>query len=386
MSKQASFTGVIAVGMTFVMLTAGIDLSVGSNMYLSAMARRLLLQIPAMQNGAGAVVAVIVGLAAGALFGAIDAFCIVILRVTPFLVTLATLVAGRGLGTAVTEILRHRVPEGIHQPRHMAPARAGTEACPMARSRARQSASSPRLPLRPYRVPDRDRGRHIVLTRTAFGRQVYAVGNDIETDPQSRHRQPPHHLQCLRDQRCLLCPWRTNADRADRAADADLGVGKVRGDHAAVLGGASLVGGVGDAFGAVVDWCSCRWSRPGWSSSEFNLYPQPMVLAAIIFLAVFFDSLREQRMLRLKRRNIRVDEVARTRTNISDHAGNAAPGPVLHEQPFIIGVAMAIFPLSMIHASQTKATDPDRRRDPLAQAVLLAFSDPLAKEAEGRPG
>ncbi|MET0706130.1 MAG: hypothetical protein ABWY82_04685 [Tardiphaga sp.] len=52
----------------------------------------------------------------------------------------------------------------------------------------------------------------------------------------------------------------------------------------------------------------------------------------------------------------------------------------------IIGVAMAIFQWSMIHASQGKATDPDQRRDPLAQAVLLAFSDPLAKEAEGRPG
>ena len=34
--KQASFTGIIAIGMTFVLLTAGIDLSVGSNMYLSS--------------------------------------------------------------------------------------------------------------------------------------------------------------------------------------------------------------------------------------------------------------------------------------------------------------------------------------------------------------
>ena len=42
--KQASFTGVIAVGMIFVLLTAGIDLSVGSNMYLSAMAAGYFLQ------------------------------------------------------------------------------------------------------------------------------------------------------------------------------------------------------------------------------------------------------------------------------------------------------------------------------------------------------
>jgi ribose/xylose/arabinose/galactoside ABC-type transport system permease subunit len=40
---------------------------------------------------------------------------------------------------------------------------------------------------------------------------------------------------------------------------------------------------------------------------QVNLYLQPMVLAGIIFLAVFFDSLRERRLLRLKRRNIRVE-------------------------------------------------------------------------------
>ena len=51
--KQASFVGVIAVGMTFVLLTAGIDLSVGSNMYVSAMTVGYLLQLPGLQGGFG---------------------------------------------------------------------------------------------------------------------------------------------------------------------------------------------------------------------------------------------------------------------------------------------------------------------------------------------
>ena len=101
--KQASFIGIIAVGMTFVLLTAGIDLSVGSNMYLSAMAAGYLMQNPAFQNGPGVAAAIFVGLLAGTAFGALNAFCIVVLRITPFLVTLATMVAGRGLGTAITE-------------------------------------------------------------------------------------------------------------------------------------------------------------------------------------------------------------------------------------------------------------------------------------------
>ena len=63
--KQASFTGVMAVGMTFVLLTAGIDLSVGSNMYLSAMAAGYVLQNPGLQNPWGVAFAIAAGVAAG---------------------------------------------------------------------------------------------------------------------------------------------------------------------------------------------------------------------------------------------------------------------------------------------------------------------------------
>ena len=112
--KQASFVGVIAVGMTFVLLTGGIDLSVGSNMYVSAMAVGYLLQLPGFQGGFGVFAGIIVGLATGAAFGAINAFCVVVLRITPFLVTLATMVAGHGLVTAITESYGIDYPAGLH--------------------------------------------------------------------------------------------------------------------------------------------------------------------------------------------------------------------------------------------------------------------------------
>ena len=105
--KQASFVGVIAVGMTFVLLTGGIDLSVGSNMYVSAMTVGYFLQLPGFQGGFGVFAGIVVGLATGAAFGAVNAFCVVVLRITPFLVTLATMVAGHGLVTAITESVRH---------------------------------------------------------------------------------------------------------------------------------------------------------------------------------------------------------------------------------------------------------------------------------------
>src|SRR4051812_788194 len=65
--KQAAFTGLIAVGMTFVLLTAGIDLSVGSNMYLSPIVAGLLMR----DVGFGVFPAFIAALLVGALFGAV---------------------------------------------------------------------------------------------------------------------------------------------------------------------------------------------------------------------------------------------------------------------------------------------------------------------------
>ena len=109
--KQASFTGIIAVGMTFVLLTAGIDLSVGSNMYLSSVVAGLLMR----QTGMDVLPALFVALIVGTLYGAFNAFCVVKLKIVPFMVTLATLVIGRGIGTALTDSKQVDFPERMLQ-------------------------------------------------------------------------------------------------------------------------------------------------------------------------------------------------------------------------------------------------------------------------------
>jgi len=76
---------------------------------------------------------------------------------------------------------------------------------------------------------------------------------------------------------------------------------------AGVPGGTSLFGGVGQAFGAVVGSVLVQMVQAGMIFIGVNIYLQPMVLALIIFLAVLFDSLREGRLLKLRRRHIRVE-------------------------------------------------------------------------------
>jgi ribose transport system permease protein len=285
--KQASFIGVIAVGMTFVLLTAGIDLSVGSNMYLSAMSAGYLLQNPAFHNGWGVAAAIVVGLATGALFGAVNAFCIVVLGITPFLVTLATLVAGRGLGTAITESF------GIEFPApYLAFGASSLFGIPM-----------PILVFAAVVLV-----AHIVLSRTQFGRQIYAVGNNPEAARKAgvavdRIVFSVYVISGL----CAAIGGVTLIALIGRL-NQTFGVGKEFDViTAAVLGGTSLFGGIGQAFGAVVGSTLVQMVQSGMVFVGVNLYLQPMVLAAIIFLAVMVDAVRSARFAKLRRRMLRSD-------------------------------------------------------------------------------
>jgi ribose/xylose/arabinose/galactoside ABC-type transport system permease subunit len=288
--KQASFIGVVAVGMTFVLLTAGIDLSVGSNMYLSAMAAGYLLQIPALQNSAGVALALIAGLAAGLLFGAINATCIVVLRISPFLVTLATLVAGRGLGTAITESF------GIEYP---PPYLAFGASAPLG------------IPTPIWLFAIIVLAGHVVLTRTQFGRQIYAIGNDAEAARKAGI--PVGRITFAAYVICGLCAAAGGVMLIALIGrlNQTFGVGKEFDViTAAVLGGTSLFGGVGTAFGAVVGSTLVQMVQSGMVFTQVNLYLQPMVLAGIIFLAVLIDALRVGRLEKLNRRRLRNDAPA----------------------------------------------------------------------------
>jgi ribose transport system permease protein len=280
--KNAAFTGVVAVGMTFVLLTGGIDLSVGSNIYLSALFAGLF-----MQQGFEVVPGLIVALLTGAIFGAINAFCIVKLKIVPFVVTLATLVAGRGLGTAITE------SHAIDYPRSVLDFGV---------------ASILGIPIPIVVFALVVLAAHFVLTRTPFGRQVYAVGNDMEAAKKAglntdRITFSVYIISGL----CAALGGFILIAQVGRLTQP-FGEGKeLEVIAAAVLGGASLFGGIGSAFGPVIGSVLIQMVQTGLVFTQVNLYLQPMIQAAVIFLAVFFDSLRGLRLAKLKRRYIRAE-------------------------------------------------------------------------------
>lgn len=102
--KQASYIGIVAVGMTFVLLTAGID--------LSAIAAGLLIQNYNVPVRLSLAVCLLVGLG----FGAVNAFCITKLKIIPFITTLGTLFAGVGNvfpGTVLGTVLIQMISAGL---------------------------------------------------------------------------------------------------------------------------------------------------------------------------------------------------------------------------------------------------------------------------------
>lgn len=280
--KNAAFTGVVAVGMTFVLLTGGIDLSVGSNIYLSALFAGLF-----MQRGFEAIPGFIIALLVGAIFGAINAFCIVKMKIAPFIVTLATLVAGRGLGTAITE------SHAIDYPRSVL-------------DFGVSSLAGVPMPIIVFMLVVIT--AHLILTRSQFGRQLYAVGNDMEAAKKAginidRITFSAYIISGM----CAALGGFVLIAQIGRLTQP-FGEGKeLEVIAAAVLGGASLFGGIGSAFGPVIGAVLIQMVQIGLVFIETNLYLQPMIQAAIIFLAVLLDSLRASRLAKLKRRHILSD-------------------------------------------------------------------------------
>jgi ribose transport system permease protein len=145
-----------------------------------------------------------------------------------------------------------------------------------------------------------------ILTRTPLGRQIYAVGNDIEAAKKAGiNTDRVIALVYIFSGICAALAGFILISQIGRL-DRSFAEGREFDAIAAsVLGGTSLFGGVGNIFGAVIGALLIQMVQAGLVFNNVNLYLQPMVRAIIIFIAVFFDSLRERSMTRLRRRFIR---------------------------------------------------------------------------------
>lgn len=284
-AKQASFIGIVAVGLTFVLLTGGIDLSVGTNMYLSSVVAALLMQEMDVAPPLAFAACLLTGLA----FGAVNAFLIVRLGMVPFIVTLGTLVAGRGLALQLTQ------SRGVMLPNEVLRFGSGeTFGMP-----------NPILVFLAVAV-----AAQIVLSRTPLGRHIYAAGNDARAAGKAG-------IGVARTLTTAYLVCGTCAALGGFVSVSQLGIvnagfgefAELYAIAAAVLGGTSLFGGVGSVLpGTVLGAVLIQMVQSGLVFLRVDIYLQPLVQAAIIFAAVILDSLRNRFLMRLRRRTIRTED------------------------------------------------------------------------------
>ncbi|MCX8157271.1 MAG: ABC transporter permease [Verrucomicrobiae bacterium] len=281
---QAAPTAMVAVGMTFVLVAAGVDLSVGAIMFVAA----ALAGKYAMSSGS-IVPAVAVMVATGLLLGAVNAALITWLRLIPFVVTLAMQFIGRGLALNITETRSLPLPEAFLS--------LGTE---------RWLG----VPLPVWWLAGVVALAHGVLEHTPFGRQLYAVGHDAEAARKAG----------LHPRRIVAAVYVISGFCAALGAIlamAQLGaVSPKFGENkefmaiaAAVLGGTSLFGGRGKVFpGTLLGAILIQTIENGLVMLNANPYLYPLITSAIIFVAVLVDSLRNQWQVQWSRRWIRREE------------------------------------------------------------------------------
>ncbi len=281
---QASSTAVVATGMTFVLLTAGVDLAVGSVMFVAAAAAGKLLlgadlPVPAV---------LVVMLGVGALGGLLNGLLITRLGIIAFIATLGTQYLERGVGLWMTETRAMNLPDSFTQ---LASA---------------QVLGVP-LPLIVFALVVT--GGQGVLSWTPFGRQVYAVGQDA-----TAARKAGVNVRAILTSVYVICG--VCAALGGAISLAQIGaVAPTFGTNkefaaiaAAVLGGTSLFGGRGSVLpGTVLGAVLIQSVENGLVVRNADPYLYPLVTSAIIFVAVLLDSLRSRLLARLGRRRIRND-------------------------------------------------------------------------------
>lgn len=269
-SRQISFVTIVALGELFVILSAGIDLSVGSIIGLSGVMAGI-----AMAAGLPVLIALPLGVLTGLLVGVLNGVLVAYVGITPFIVTLGMLSMARGViwvltkGNPITEI-----PEsfffiaqgdflGIPAPVIIAAILAVIV--------------------------------HIVLTYTAFGRRVFAIGGNEEATALSGI--DVKKIKLLIYGICgIMCSF-VGIILIARFYSAQPATGdgwELDAIAAAVIGGTSLMGGVGSVLGVIIGATIMGVIRNGLVLLKVSVYWQQLVIGSIIVLAAVIDRLKNK--------------------------------------------------------------------------------------------
>ncbi|HTY06472.1 MAG TPA: ABC transporter permease [Gemmatimonadales bacterium] len=296
---HVSINGILTLGMTFVIITAGIDLSVGSLLGFAGVLVAGSLTAPGLiatlGAGGAAVVATCIGLAVGAAAGVANGAFTAFLGINPFIVTLAMMTIARGAARLVTGGVPIGFPP-LGDPAFRSKVAALDALHAFGGGRLPFPGSASGLPIPALVMLALVALGALVLTRTRFGRYVYAVGGNEEAARLSGVpvRAVKVGVYAISGACAGLAGVLLVGQLRSGGPDAGM-LYELNAIAAAVIGGASLMGGVGSAWGALTGALLIGVLNNALDLLGVQAFWQEIAKGAIILLAVLFDVWTKQR-------------------------------------------------------------------------------------------
>lgn len=273
--RSAGFSLITIVGMTFVLITGGLDLSVGSVLALGGV-------IAGMMAKAGAPVpaAILSGILVGTLIGSINGFLIVKIGIPPLIVSLGMLYAARGLVSVITKgVPVYPLPKDFTSLEQL-----------------KLIGAIPFVVVVALLIAF---VAQVVLKRTAFGRAVYAVGGNEEAAKISGINTGRTKFFVYFITSSLAATAGVIMAMRLGSAEAAVGTGyELIVISATVIGGTSIIGGSGTVIGAVLGGLFMEILTNSLTLMRISVYWQQLVVGTILILAVMLDQYKRKAMLR----------------------------------------------------------------------------------------
>ncbi|HEY8185636.1 MAG TPA: ribose ABC transporter permease [Pyrinomonadaceae bacterium] len=270
-AEQATIIAIIAVGMTFVIITGGIDLSVGSTLAFAGV-----VMASVLHGGLPLPLALIVGLGAGLLGGLVNGLLITIGRLPPFIATLGMMSVARGAALVFTE---GRPISGFSEGfRSLATGEVFRVPAPVI------------IMIGVYVIA------HFVLRRTKLGRYTYAIGGNEEAALLSGinvrlYKTMVYGLAgLLSGLAAILLTARLNSAQPIAGMSYELDA-----IAATVIGGTSLLGGEGTVVGTLIGALIMAVLRNGLNLLGVSSFIQQIVIGTVIIVAVLIDMALKRR-------------------------------------------------------------------------------------------
>ena len=271
---QIAIYGILAVGMTLVIITGGIDLSVGSVVALAGVATASLMERLAGQPSVGVTLAIVLGIVLGLISGGFAGLMVTRLRVPPFIVTLALMTIERGLAFILTggfSIGNLPLGFGFLGRGHLGP-----------------------VPVPVLTMALVFAAGYLLLSKSRSGRYIYAIGGNEEASRLSgiNTKTVVHGVYLLNGGLAGLAGISLASRLGARVPNAGLQY-QLDVIAAVVVGGTSLMGGVGSVMGTFWGTVFIGILNNGLNLANVDPYTQKVALGVVILLAVLLDRMKE---------------------------------------------------------------------------------------------